>query len=229
MSTAATDNARFNELYPALADTFAQLRESADLIAQDRRTLLEQTAAWIAEELAQRDTARLIFICTHNSRRSHMAQIWAQVAAWGYGLDGVQCFSGGTEATAFHPNAIAALVGCGFKEEAGENMQKLHISLRFSPSAPPLESWSKRYDDPSNPSGNFAAVMTCSDADEACPFIPGAAARFPIRYEDPKQSDGSGREAEVYRERCLEIGREMILVMKLVADAGGGRVKNGFD
>src|SRR6478752_7363247 len=70
-------------------------------ISPERRERLTEIARFVRTRLAAGETARLTFICTHNSRRSHLAQIWAQVTAAHYGVGGVETFSGGTEATAF--------------------------------------------------------------------------------------------------------------------------------
>jgi arsenate reductase len=179
--------------------------------------MLERAATHLARTLETREEAHLLFICTHNSRRSQMAQVWAQTAAWLLGLSGVHCHSGGTEATAFNHHAIDALRTAGFEVETGAGNNPL-VQLRWSDDIPPLRCWSKTFHEALPEGTPFTAVMTCSEADEACPVVPGAEARFPIRYEDPKASDGSGREAEVYLHRCLEIGQEMLCLMQAVAE-----------
>jgi protein-tyrosine-phosphatase len=183
-------------------------------ISAVRRETLERLAMWIAEKSRVGDEARLVFICTHNSRRSHFGQIWAQTAAWAYGLRQVRTFSGGTEATAFHPNAVRALQSQGFKifrESEGDNSA---YTVSAGPQLETIRVFSKRFDDSVNPSSHFAAILTCSDADEACPFIPGAAARFSTPYDDPKISDGTETEAAVYAARSLQIANEMLYVMR---------------
>ncbi|MBE0644902.1 MAG: protein-tyrosine-phosphatase [Bacteroidetes bacterium] len=197
-----------------LRSTIAGALSTQDSIPPARRQTLERLAAWIAEKSRSGEDAPLIFICTHNSRRSHFGQIWAQTAAWTLGLEHVRTFSGGTEATAFHPNAVRALQGQGFGiriETEGENPL---YAVQAGPQLPDMSVFSKRFDNDTNPSSGFAAVMTCSDADEACPVVPGAAARFSLPYDDPKQSDGSGQEAIVYAERSLQIASEMLFVMR---------------
>ena len=166
--------------------------------------------------LHESEQANLIFICTHNSRRSHFGQVWAHFAASTNGLaDKITTFSGGTEATAFHPNAIAALSRAGFKIETEEGKNPVS-HLIFSDDKPATTCFSKVYDDPSNPQSDFIAVMTCSDADENCPYIPGATQRFTVTYEDPKISDGTPLESATYDERSLQIGTEMWYVMTLI-------------
>jgi len=136
-------------------------------------------------------------------------------AAAYFGVDGVRTFSGGTEATAFNPRAVAAIERAGFVvESSGGNNPHYHVT--FADSGPVLECFSKTYDHPCNPREGFAAVMTCSDADEACPVVFGAAMRSPIHYEDPKAADGTPEETSVYDARCLQIATEMLYLFSRV-------------
>ena len=189
-------------LFPELTTLVTSLRAEATLIPEERKEVLRQLRAY-----AQSGGA-LNFICTHNSRRSHLGMIWAAVAAHLSGRT-IQTFSGGTEATALNPRMVAALRRAGFRVEnpGGENP---HYQIYFSDEETPLVCFSKRFDDPVNPTAGFAAVMTCSDADENCPFIPGAEVRIPLTYEDPKVADDTPEEAERYDERLRQIGRELI-------------------
>ncbi|MDX9759068.1 MAG: protein-tyrosine-phosphatase [Bacteroidota bacterium] len=201
--------------------TVQRLVADAVEIPESRRARLREIATWISARAAAGELAPLIFICTHNSRRSHLSQLWAQAFAWKHGLDHVRCYSGGTEATAFHPNAVNALRTCGFditSEEASDN--PIH-EVRFTSGTEVLRVRSKTFDDPENPSSGFAAVLTCSDADEACPIVPGAAARFSLPYDDPKASDGTPDAARVYLGRSLRIAAEMLYMLQ--ESASGGR------
>ena len=69
--------------------------------------------------------------------------------------------------------------------------------------------FSKVFDAEFNPKSGFAAILTCSQADEGCPFIAGAEKRFPIRYDDPKLYDNTDLQSEKYSERSMEIATEM--------------------
>ncbi len=184
-------------------------------IATDRRLLLTEMATYISSGCNEGKPVNLVFICTHNSRRSHFGQIWAQVAAAHFGLKGVNTFSGGTEATAFHPNAVAAVRRAGLMvEQMGEtNNPKYRITDTATDTILPV--WSKLFDDSSNPGKDFAAIMTCSSADEACPIIPGAATRIALTFEDPKVSDGTPQESTVYDLRCLQIATEIFYAFRL--------------
>lgn len=204
---------------PAVHDTLQRIIDELvlrfDEIPDDRKLALERVAIFIAERMAAGEPIELTFICTHNSRRSHMAQIWAAVAAARYGVTGVETFSGGIETTAFNPCAVEAIKRAGFvvANPGGENP---HYRVGYSDDAPTIECFSKAYDDPFNPQRDFVAVMTCSQADRACPVVHGAALRVPVAYDDPKASDGTPEEASTYDARCRQIGAEMLYLFSRV-------------
>jgi arsenate reductase len=188
-------------------------------ISNDRKTDLAKVADYIRERMSKSEPAKLTFICTHNSRRSHLSQIWAQVASEYYGLGGVETFSGGTEATAFNPRAVAAMQRCGLTIVADEpHATNPRYRVFTSDSSTPQVCFSKAYSDPPNPSKGYCAVMTCSQADDACPLVMGCDLRIPIRYEDPKVADDTEHEVQRYDERSAQICREMLYLMSLVGD-----------
>jgi len=186
-----------------------------DAIPADRQTELRKVALFLRTKLSANEAARAVFICTHNSRRSHLAQLWAKVAASYYGHEAIETFSGGTEATAFNPRAVAALERAGFQIEnpGGENPR---YKVSYGPEAPVQEAFSKVYSETPNPKENFAAVMTCSQADKNCPTVFGATLRVALPYVDPKEADDTPAEASRYDERSLQIAQEMFFLMKNV-------------
>lgn len=198
-------------MYPKIETYISVLEEKADQIPDQRK----RTLSAIADYVRSKKSAQLIFICTHNSRRSHLCQIWSAVIAEHLGLENIETYSGGTEATAFNPRAVAAIERAGFKVEkpGGDNPQ---YKVYFDGEKKPVTCFSKTFDDPYNPRENFAAVMTCADADENCPFVPGTEKRFAIPYVDPKESDGTSIEKQTYDERCLQIATEMYYMMSLI-------------
>ena len=204
-------------LHPALAEHVRDHVRRIDAIAPPRREALDQLAAWIAERRAASEPVRLLFICTHNSRRSHMGQLWAATAAAYFGVDDVTTFSGGTEATAFNPRAVASLRRAGFVIDTSDDGDNPRYEVSYSTSRPAMQAWSKVYDDAANPSDGFAAVMTCSAADEACPFVRGADVRIAIPYDDPKAADGTPAEAATYDARSAQIATEMLYVFSRVS------------
>jgi protein-tyrosine-phosphatase len=185
-----------------------------DEIDVPRKQQLDEVAEFVRGRVESGKLARLTFICTHNSRRSHLAQIWAKTAAQYYGVAEIDTFSGGTEATAFNIRAVNALRRSGFDISVNAVTQQNNprYLVRFSSGAPALECFSKAYSDAPNPSAEFCAVMTCSQADKACPVVSGASKRVSLPYEDPKAFDGTPEEAERYDERCRQIAREMLYV-----------------
>jgi arsenate reductase len=203
--------------YPALKDYLAQRVLESDQIPQDRKAELEAVAQYVRQKLHSGQTARLTFICTHNSRRSHLSQIWARVAAAWFGITGVETFSGGTEATTFNPRAVNALQSCGLQIDTDNPTATNPVyRVRYSLEAPPLECFSKVFDQPPNPSTAYCAVMTCSQADDACPLVSGCDLRVAIRYEDPKAADDTPEEVARYAERSRQICREMLYMISQV-------------
>lgn len=194
-------------LLPAIERFLSEV--SADQILEDRKLTLREIADYVTARLDAGKAANLIFICTHNSRRSHMSQIWAYAAALFYGIRDVQCYSGGTEATAFHPNAVRAMRKAGFEITQENKNSNPVYQVKYAETAPPLRIFSKKYDDAANPVKDFAAVMTCAQADQECPVVLGADFRATLPYEDPKLADGTPEEEATYDERCRQIAAEM--------------------
>ena len=198
------------QLIPLLDKTVQRLISGFDQITSERKVILRSLTEFIQNKVNAGDKVYLNFICTHNSRRSHLAQLWTQAAAYYYGVPGVVAFSGGTEATAFNPKAVAAMQGVGFEIAVTKQGENPVYEVHYSKNAPPVIAFSKKFDDPFNDNNDFAAIMTCSHADENCPFVPGASARIALTYDDPKEFDGTPLEAKKYSERVDEIGREIL-------------------
>ncbi|MEX2231395.1 MAG: protein-tyrosine-phosphatase [Cyclobacteriaceae bacterium] len=200
----------------ALMGTVERIRRDFDKIPEDRKNLLSELADFIGEKVRVGQPVSLNFICTHNSRRSHMAQLWAQAAAYHYGVRGVTCYSGGTEATAFNPRAVEAMRNVGFQITKTSDGANPSYEVIYSKEAPALKVFSKRYNDPVNPAKDFAAIMTCSHADQNCPLVLGASKRIAITYDDPKDFDDTPVAETKYRERAVQIGTEMLYVFARV-------------
>lgn len=203
-------------LYPEVKAYLEQRAKEVDQIASDRREELDRFAMFIREQRAAKQTPRLNFICTHNSRRSHMGQVWAAAAARMSGFE-VASYSGGTEVTKFNPRAVAALTRAGMNIEQTTDDEDPVYHVRVGDGVKPLTCFSKIYSNAPNPRAGFAAIMVCDQADAACPVVEGAIARFHIGYADPKEADGRADEAKVYDDRCAQIAREVLYVMQRAA------------
>jgi arsenate reductase len=183
---------------------------------EERLSILNSIGTYIQGQKNQGKDINLNFVCTHNSRRSHLAQIWAQVMATYFQIPNVHCYSGGTEATALFPKVVETLSESGFKISKLSDGSNPVYAIKYGANFIPIIGFSKRYDAAFNPERNFAAIMTCGHADENCPFIPGAEKRIPFTFEDPKVFDGTELQTEKYRERSLEIAVQLYYVFSQI-------------
>jgi len=191
-----------------------QLLNEERQISSDRKEELIQLSSTIFATYRQTKRVNLHVICTHNSRRSQLGQIWFLAGAQYFNFNFLKSFSAGTETTAFNPRMVKAVQEAGFsleKIQDGEN-PKYQLSL-FGKTQSPL-FYSKRYDDSSNEMISAIALMVCDSANESCPVIPDVLHRIPLLYKDPKFSDDTPDEEEVYLNKVYEIGREVLYLLK---------------
>ena len=185
-------------------------------VSDARKVVLQPLVDYIQNKVNKREEIRLNFICTHNSRRSHLSQIWAQTMAFQFNIKNVYCYSGGTEATAMFPKVGETLTSQGFEiQQLSEGPNPVY-SVKFDSNQHPISCFSKTYFDDFNPKRAFGAIMTCTNADEGCPMVFGAEARFPIKYDDPKAFDGTALMNEKYAERSLQIASELFYVFSQI-------------
>ncbi|HSP82281.1 MAG TPA: hypothetical protein VLN72_00965 [Gillisia sp.] len=195
-------------------DLFQKIEENItaidlNFITAGRKKTLQPLIDYIQEKVNTQQPVRLNFICTHNSRRSHLSQVWAQALAAFYKIPDVACYSGGTEATALFPLAAETLEQQGFEITKLSEEKNPVYSIKFAENEHPVIGFSKTFDHSFNPISHFAAIMTCSQADEGCPLIAGAEKRFPITYDDPKAFDGTNEQGRKYLERSTQIATEL--------------------
>lgn len=187
-----------------------------DQISDERKKFLTPLVKFISQKNETKEICNLILVCTHNSRRSHLSQVWAQVAARHFGHTNVFAYSGGTEATALFPSAAQALSKAGLEVTSlSENSNPVY-SIKYDLNEPAIIGFSKKYNDGFNPQSEFAAIMTCNHADTNCPVIPNAT-RISLPFEDPKAYDGTELQEAKYSERCRDIAREMLYAFSLIS------------
>lgn len=191
-----------------------ELIEALDIssISKERKAILNELRGFIQNKKDDQKPVNLNFICTHNSRRSHLSQIWAQTMANHFAVENVFCYSGGTEATAMFPVVGETLKKQGFQINKLSEEKNPVYAIKYTEDVNPIICFSKTFDDSFNPETNFAAIMTCSHADENCPFIAGAEKRIPVRYDDPKAFDNTPIQLQKYEERSVQIATEMAYV-----------------
>jgi arsenate reductase len=203
-------------MYPSIAQHCRSFECQFNRIPEKRKEILAQLALYVQQQHDEMLPIRLVFVCTHNSRRSHFGQIWGAVAANYYHIRNVFTYSAGTESTAFHPHAIAALRSQGFDiTVAGGDGSNPEYRVAYGENDV-THCFSKVVNHAVNPTEGFAAVMTCGDADENCPLVPGTSLRISITYDDPKAFDDTPRQSEAYLERSAHIATEMLYVFSLI-------------
>ena len=201
-------------LYSNLKNYISLIHDNS--ISNERREILHHLVDYVQDKKSKNQKIRLNFICTHNSRRSHLAQIWAQTLAYHFGIDNVFCYSGGTKATALFPVVAETLHITGFELKKLSEGNNPVYSIKYSKNEHAVIGFSKQLDDDFNPKSDFCAIMTCDSADEACPVVPGAEKRITITYQDPKEFDNTLQQADKYMERSLQIASEMYYVFSKI-------------
>lgn len=205
---------QYIQLFPKLEKSIQKL--NSEVISTERKKILQTLIDYIQSKVDQNQVVNLNFICTHNSRRSHLSQIWAQCLAFYFGFNQVRCYSGGTETTALFPMVVKTLENVGFKIKSIAQTENPIYSIKYASNEHPITGFSKKLDDVFNPSSEFAAIMTCDSANESCPFVSGAEVRIPITYEDPKTFDQTPQQTEKYQERSSQIATEMFYVFSQI-------------
>ena len=185
-------------------------------ISEERKTVLNSLTEFIQAKVSNQQEVRINFICTHNSRRSHLSQVWAQTMANYFNIKNVFCYSGGTEATALFPMAAETLQDSGFDIKTLSEGKNPVYSIKYAENEHPIIGFSKKLDDDFNPKSEFAAIMTCDSANEACPLVLGAEQRIPMTFEDPKAFDNTPQQAEKYKERSLQIATELFYIFSQI-------------
>ena len=187
-----------------------------ETITAERKEILKPFIEFIQDKVEKNEAIRLNFICTHNSRRSHLSQIWAQTLAFYFNIKNTYCYSGGTAATALFPVVADTLRNSGFEIKTLSEGNNPVYSIKYAENEAPIIGFSKTLEDDFNPKSKFAAIMTCSQADGDCPFIAGAEKRIPVNYDDPKAFDKTPQQAEKYQERSLQIGTELFYIFSQI-------------
>jgi hypothetical protein len=208
---------RNKSLTEKVEDICIELENEIHLIPPERKEKLLTLRDYILRKIEDNQIPKLIVICTHNSRRSHIGQVWLAVGTDYYKIPEIQTFSGGTEATAFNIRAVLAFRKIGFdiRTEKSERDNPIY-QVSWTKGMQPYQAFSKKYEDKPNPNEKFAAIMVCSEADEGCPFVHGCDFRLSLPYDDLKVYDGTDLEVNKYDERVRQIGREMLFVLSSI-------------
>ena len=142
---------------------------------------------------------RVLFVCTHNSARSQMAEGLLRH----YSGDRFEAFSAGTEPGSLHPLAVRA-------------MAELGIDISDHSPKPVDRFLDQSFD---------LVVTVCDQATETCPVFPGATRHLHWSFEDPSHVEGSEEERlEVFRRVRDEIeARIRRFTSEQASEKSGGR------
>lgn len=205
-------------LSPELRPFVTKALEGLEELPEDRVEVLTGAVKLAVERVKVGKPVKMAFICTHNSRRSHLSHVWATVAADVFSIPGVEAHSAGTEATACNIRTVKALqrAGWGMDIAANGESSNPHYRMTYGANGESVMCWSKTLSDDTIPTEDLVAMMCCSSADKGCPFVPGSVGRVSLHYEDPKVADGTPEEEARYDERSLQIVTEMLWMMREV-------------
>lgn len=188
-------------------------------IDENRKQLLTHIANFVVSELKQNNPVNLNYICTHNSRRSQLSNVWSCYAANYFKLNTVESFSGGTSVTCFYRNTVKTLQQTGFVFKLSEFSHHNPVySIEYENCNKPIVAFSKLYNNEFNEIP-FIAITTCSNADENCPFISEAIQRFHLPFNDPKNFDNTLYTSEKYLEVNKQIAGEIHFIFRSIATA----------
>lgn len=186
---------------------------------ENRKNLLLKIADCIVETYQKsKDQVSINFICTHNSRRSQLGQVWTYFAAHYFDLN-ITAFSGGTEVTAFNRNTVRTLKSVGFTFQVEEfSHQNPVYQVSFEGTKDYILGFSKTFDHHIN-EAPYIAITTCDSADQNCPYIAEALHRFHLPYTDPKASDGTPEQEATYLKTNGEVASELYFLFMKVKEA----------
>ena len=149
----------------------------------------------------------IVFICTHNSRRSQFCEAWSKVLANRYGLN-ISFSSAGTTKTSVYKEVINSLkrAGVDINEKGILNIEGKTSIL-----------YSKTLDDIKE--NKFISITNCTDAEKNCPLDPRSHLNLNIFYDDPKKFDGMENEKKEYDKTSVSIAAEINVIFKSLVNS----------
>jgi len=187
-----------------------EITSSFKYIPSSRLQLLDGIVLEINEFLNNKKNLNFLFVCTHNSRRSQFANVWAEIAATFYNLNSIKSYSCGTEKSIVSKNTIQTLKDLGIRIENHPSIPNAFHA--FYGKELFIDVFSKKYSDPTISKEDTIAIMTCSDADQNCPIIPYAKNRISLNFKDPKRFDNTSSFKMEYQKTGKEIAREIFYI-----------------
>ena len=191
-----------------------EITSSFKNIPSSRLQRLDEIVLEINEIFNNKKNLNFLFVCTHNSRRSQFANVWAEIAATFYNLNSIKSYSCGTEKSIVSKNTIEALEDLGLKIHNHPNINNAFHA--FYGKELFIDVFSKKYSDSSISKENTIAIMTCTDADQNCPIIPYAKNRISLNFKDPKRFDNTSYFRMEYQKTAKEIATEIFYIFSKI-------------
>jgi len=149
---------------------------------------------------------KIVFICTHNSRRSQLCEVWGSILSKRFNLD-LFFYSAGTKKTEVYTEVIKSLQRAGLEIDMEGKIKLMHNQI---------ELHSKTLDEIKE--DEFIAMMTCSDAEKNCPVDQRSKKNIILFYDDPKKYDRTIHESNEYDKTCRLIASELNAIFKTLVN-----------
>jgi len=200
------------KLYPILHNYARELYPDYDDIPTERKYYLDVIADYIRNKKMVGKTAEILFVGTNQSTRSLMAQAWAHVAAYYYGLEDIAFHSAGINQSPVPTETIQAMERAGFIAYKIDEQGRVFYQLKYANNQDPIIIFPKKIDDRSNPFSDFMSVMVCPNATGNLSTIKGSFNRLELTYHDPLGYEDTDEGERKYDEICRTIALEMFYV-----------------
>tara|TARA_B100001079_G_scaffold142196_1_gene121790 strand:+ start:344 stop:916 length:573 start_codon:yes stop_codon:yes gene_type:complete len=166
---------------------------------KDKKNYLDDVVSKIEKILPI--TNNIVFLCTHNSRRSQLCQVWGSILSKIYNID-LKFNSAGTEKTEVHKTIFYCFSNVGIEIK---DSKIFYGDLSLSLHSKVLEEIQ---------SDKFISIMTCSDAEKSCPSDSRSIRNISMIYQDPKIFDDTEKEREEYSKTSKLIAEELNYIIK---------------
>tara|TARA_Y100001949_G_C15986510_1_gene330879 strand:+ start:2001 stop:2567 length:567 start_codon:yes stop_codon:yes gene_type:complete len=167
---------------------------------QKRKKRLDNIASVINENLNK--TRSIVFLCTHNSRRSQICEVWGKVFAEIYRKK-ININSAGAFKTVVHSQVYESIVKCGL---VVDNKKEIFFDKKkFKLNSKTIDSLTMK---------NFIAVMTCSNAEKSCPNDPRSIRNIKMFFNDPRIYDETDKMSREYLNTTIYIAEELNYIFK---------------
>jgi len=200
------------KLYPILNEYVKELYREFRDIPEERRFRLNEIVDYVQNQRMLNKNPQLLFISSNQASIGQMIQIWAETAAYYYGLTGIKTYSGGMNPQGISTSTIVSLERAGFIVYRS-NIEGVDLyKVKYSYNLRPIQIFPKKIDYRINPRADYMAIMVERSADINISRVRGTHDRLSLPYNDPLQYEDSAMEDGAYDHLCRQIALEMFYV-----------------